>query len=92
MKPPLWAVSSSDNQLKIWDISLEKGEEEETKLKSQTREQVNAPENLPPQLLFVHQGRKDLKELHWHAQIPTGSTVGIKARSRDASNALTTSK
>ncbi|XP_044463816.1 protein HEAT STRESS TOLERANT DWD 1 isoform X2 [Mangifera indica] len=64
------AVSSSDNQLTIWDLSLEKDEEEEAEFKAKTKEQVNAPEDLPPQLLFVHQGQKDLKELHWHNQIP----------------------
>ncbi|XP_052184034.1 protein HEAT STRESS TOLERANT DWD 1-like [Diospyros lotus] len=64
------AVSSSDNQLTIWDLSLERDEEEEADFKAQTREQVNAPADLPPQLLFVHQGQKDLKELHWHSQIP----------------------
>ncbi|KAI6679616.1 hypothetical protein NL676_033497 [Syzygium grande] len=64
------AVSSSDCQLTIWDLSLEKDEEEEAEFKAKTKEQVNAPEDLPPQLLFVHQGQKDLKELHWHAQIP----------------------
>ncbi|KAF9678879.1 hypothetical protein SADUNF_Sadunf07G0082100 [Salix dunnii] len=64
------AVSSSDNQLTIWDLSLEKDEEEEAEFKAKTKEQVNAPADLPPQLLFVHQGQKDLKELHWDAQIP----------------------
>ncbi|KAH1131904.1 hypothetical protein J1N35_003282 [Gossypium stocksii] len=64
------AVSSSDNQLTIWDLSLEKDEEEEAEFKAQTKELVNAPQDLPPQLLFVHQGQKDLKELQWHAQIP----------------------
>ncbi|KAK4258245.1 hypothetical protein QN277_007716 [Acacia crassicarpa] len=64
------AVSSSDNQLTIWDLSLEKDEEEEAEFKAQTKEQVKAPEDLPPQLLFIHQGQKDLKELHWHTQIP----------------------
>uniref|UniRef100_A0A6N2LY00 Uncharacterized protein n=1 Tax=Salix viminalis TaxID=40686 RepID=A0A6N2LY00_SALVM len=64
------AVSSSDNQLTIWDLSLEKDEEEEAEFKAKTKEQVNAPADLPPQLLFVHQGQKDLKELQWHAQIP----------------------
>ncbi|KAK9275491.1 hypothetical protein L1049_022758 [Liquidambar formosana] len=64
------AVSSSDNQLTIWDLSLEKDEEEEAEFRAKTKEQVNAPEDLPPQLLFVHQGQKDLKEFHWHAQIP----------------------
>ncbi|CAK9144123.1 unnamed protein product [Ilex paraguariensis] len=48
------AVSSSDNQLTIWDLSLERDEEEEADIKAKTREQ----------------GQKDLKELHWHSQIP----------------------
>ncbi|KAG6775387.1 hypothetical protein POTOM_018836 [Populus tomentosa] len=56
--------------IQIWDLSLEKDEEEEAEFKAKTKEQVNAPADLPPQLLFVHQGQKDLKELHWHAQIP----------------------
>ncbi|KAL6534481.1 hemolysin III domain membrane protein [Orobanche hederae] len=64
------AVSSSDNQLTVWDLSLERDEEEETEFKAKTNEQVNAPTDLPPQLLFVHQGQKDLKEIHWHPQIP----------------------
>ncbi|KAI4344503.1 hypothetical protein L6164_011722 [Bauhinia variegata] len=64
------AVSSSDNQLTIWDLSLEKDEEEEAEFKAKTKEQVNAPADLPPQLLFIHQGQKDIKELHWHTQVP----------------------
>jgi len=39
----------------IWDLSLEKDEEEEAEFKAKTKEQVNAPEDLPPQLLFIHQ-------------------------------------
>ncbi|KAJ4841009.1 hypothetical protein Tsubulata_018710 [Turnera subulata] len=64
------AVSSADHQLTIWDFSLEKDEEEEAEFRAKTKEEVNAPKDLPPQLLFVHQGQKDLKELHWHPQIP----------------------
>ncbi|KAF6174876.1 hypothetical protein GIB67_026364 [Kingdonia uniflora] len=69
-EPSTLAVSSSDNQLTIWDLSLERDEEEEAEFRTRMKEQANAPEDLPPQLLFVHQGQKDLKELHWHSQIP----------------------
>lgn len=55
---------------RIWDFALERDEEEEAEFKAKTQEQVVAPSDLPPQLLFVHQGQKDLKELHWHSQIP----------------------
>lgn len=69
-EPSTVAVSSSDHQLTIWDLSLERDEEEEAEFKAKMKEEVNAPTDLPPQLLFVHQGQKDLKELHWHSQIP----------------------
>ncbi|KAL1549081.1 protein HEAT STRESS TOLERANT DWD 1-like [Salvia divinorum] len=58
------AVSSTDNQLTIWDLSLERDEEEEAEFRAKTKEQVNAPNDFPPQLLFVHQDQKDLKELY----------------------------
>ncbi|PKA61859.1 WD-40 repeat-containing protein MSI2 [Apostasia shenzhenica] len=64
------AVSSADNQLTIWDLALERDEEEEAEFKAKIKQQANAPDDLPPQLLFVHQGQNDLKELHWHQQIP----------------------
>ncbi|XP_062193899.1 protein HEAT STRESS TOLERANT DWD 1-like [Phragmites australis] len=69
-EPSTLAVTSEDHQLTIWDLSLEKDKEEEAEFRAKLKEQANAPEDLPPQLLFVHQGQKDLKELHWHPQIP----------------------
>jgi len=65
------AVTSEDHQLTIWDLSLERDAEEEAEFRAKMKEQANAPEDLPPQLLFVHQGQRDLKELHWHPQIPS---------------------
>ncbi|KAJ7544891.1 hypothetical protein O6H91_09G097800 [Diphasiastrum complanatum] len=64
------AATSADNQLTIWDLSLERDAEEEAAYQAQLEQkQAEAPEDLPPQLLFVHQGQKNLKELHWHPQI-----------------------
>lgn len=56
----VFAASGSDNQLTLWDLAVER-EEDETDLQLQS---------LPPQLLFIHQGQNDIKELHWHPQMP----------------------
>ncbi|KAI8020873.1 Glutamate-rich WD repeat-containing protein 1 [Camellia lanceoleosa] len=70
-KQPITSIEWSPHEAStMWDLSLERDEEEEAEFKSNTREQVIAPTDLPLQLLFVHQGQKDLKELHWHSQIP----------------------
>jgi len=55
------AVATTD-QITLWDLALEKDQEDE---------KINNGEvTVPPQLLFVHQGQTDVKELHWHPQIP----------------------
>jgi ribosome assembly protein RRB1 len=54
-------------QLAIWDLALERDPEEEAALAPETN--AAAPDNLPPQLLFVHGGQADPKEAHWHPQI-----------------------
>lgn len=41
--------------------------EEEAALAPETN--ALAPDNLPPQLLFVHSGQTDMKEMHWHPQV-----------------------
>ena len=56
----MFAASGSDDQISIWDLAVEKDtgmEEEEVT-------------EVPPQLMFIHQGQKDIKELHWHRQLP----------------------
>lgn len=79
------AVSSADNQLTVWDLSLERDTEEEAEFVAQQEAmQAEVPEDIPPQLVFVHQGQADMKELHWHAQIP-GMLVST---ARDGFNAF----
>lgn len=55
-------ASGADNQVTLWDLAVEHDDDE----------MINGPnkQDIPPQLLFVHQGQKDVKEVHWHPQIP----------------------
>lgn len=56
---------------RLWDLSLEADPEEERDwAAAQAAPQAEAPTDLPAQLLFVHQGQRELKELHWHPQVP----------------------
>ncbi len=54
--------------MQVWDLALERDPEEEAALAPEGN--AAAPEDLPAQLLFLHAGQHDLKELHWHAQVP----------------------
>ncbi len=53
------AVASADNKLTIWDFAVEK--DEEAKIKDPT-----ADKDIPQQLMFLHQGQDDIKELRFH--------------------------
>ncbi|KAL8561224.1 hypothetical protein ACOMHN_024480 [Nucella lapillus] len=53
------AASGEDDQITIWDFSVEREEEA-------SEEDVD----VPAQLLFQHCGQTDIKEVHWHAQLP----------------------
>lgn len=58
----VFASSGEDHQVALWDLALERDAEagvEDNQLK-----------DLPPQLLFIHQGLNDVKEIHWHKKIP----------------------
>ncbi len=61
-------LCAADNQVAVWDLALERDPEEEAALAPEGN--AVAPDDLPAQLLFVHAGQEDPKELHWHAQIP----------------------
>lgn len=72
----------------VWDLALERDPEEEAELAAAAAGNALAPSDLPPQLLFLHAGQSDLKELHWHAQIPGAilSTAGDGFNMFKASN------
>lgn len=49
------AVCSADNKLTLWDFSVEVDES-----------QNNPDDDIPPQLMFLHQGQNNMKELRFH--------------------------
>eukprot|EP00112_Aurelia_sp_Birch-Aquarium-sp1_P001204 Seg1123.6 transcript_id=Seg1123.6/GoldUCD/mRNA.D3Y31 product="Glutamate-rich WD repeat-containing protein 1" protein_id=Seg1123.6/GoldUCD/D3Y31 len=57
----VFAASGADDQLTLWDLAVERDDNEDA------QENVK---DLPPQLLFIHMGQNDIKELHWHNQLP----------------------
>ncbi|XP_044760687.1 glutamate-rich WD repeat-containing protein 1 [Coccinella septempunctata] len=57
--PAVFASGGEDNQIALWDLSVEKEDEPSS-------EDI---EDLPPQLMFIHQGQTNIKELHWHPQL-----------------------
>lgn len=54
-------VSSADDQVTIWDLSVEADDVPTDSAVSR---------DFPPQLLFIHQGQSNVKEIHHHPQIP----------------------
>lgn len=58
----VFASGGADDQIAQWDLSVEVDQSEEIEEKEL--------KDLPPQLLFIHQGQNDIKELHWHPQCP----------------------
>ncbi|KAK4055532.1 Ribosome assembly protein rrb1 [Microbotryomycetes sp. JL201] len=62
-----FAASGADDQLTLWDLSVEEDEDERP---MPTNGEIDRLKDVPAQLLFVHQGQRDIKELHWHPQIP----------------------
>jgi len=57
----VFASSGEDHQIAQWDLALERDAE--------TEADDPAMKDLPPQLLFIHQGLKDVKEIHWHRKV-----------------------
>ncbi|KAH7885979.1 WD40-repeat-containing domain protein [Phlebopus sp. FC_14] len=63
----IFAASGADDQITLWDLGVEQDDEEAG---APMNEIPEGGQDVPPQLLFVHQGQKDVKEVHWHPQIP----------------------
>lgn len=61
------AVAGADNQISVWDMSVE---EDDAEVAGTEADPENPKLDLPPQLLFIHQGQSDIKELHFHSQCP----------------------
>lgn len=57
-------VSSADNTVTLWDMAVEEDEEDEG------AEKLEGMEEFPPQLLFLHQGQKNVMEAMWNPFIP----------------------
>ncbi|PPQ67120.1 hypothetical protein CVT25_005721 [Psilocybe cyanescens] len=69
----IFAAGGADDQVTLWDLAVEQDDDEAGMGESFTGES-----EVPPQLLFIHQGQKDVKEVHWHPQIP-GSVISTAA-------------
>lgn len=48
------AVSSADNRISLWDFAVE------------ADENVEKDEEIPEQMMFLHQGQEDIKEIMFH--------------------------
>lgn len=59
------SVSSSDDSISIWDLSATRDEEQPN-----VGDHDDFLKTVPEQLLFLHRGLEDPKEVHWHKQIP----------------------
>ena len=52
------AAGGEDDQITLWDLAVERDQDISEDIKE-----------VPQQLLFIHQGQSDIKELHWHPQL-----------------------
>ncbi|KER20514.1 hypothetical protein T265_10945 [Opisthorchis viverrini] len=62
----VFVATSEDDQVTIWDTTLEQADQPMDDALAKGDETAN----LPVQLLFIHCGQTEIKEAHWHPQIP----------------------
>lgn len=60
-------VASADNTVSVWDLSVESDDPDAS---SSSSGNSNTVEDYPPQLMFIHQGQQNVKEVRHHPQIP----------------------
>eukprot|EP00667_Euglena_gracilis_P007664 EG_transcript_7733 len=60
----LLAAASSD-MVTFWDFSVERDEEAAANAAAD-----GDADTIPPQVMFIHQGVREAKEIHWHPQLP----------------------
>ncbi|ORY76026.1 WD40-repeat-containing domain protein [Protomyces lactucae-debilis] len=65
-------AAGADDQVTIWDLSVELDAEE------QAAKAAEGLADVPSQLMFTHMGQKDVKEVHWHKQMP-GTIISTSA-------------
>lgn len=58
-------ASGEDDQVSIWDLAVEPDNEAAAAFQTS-----GGGRDIPAQLLFVHQGQRNVKEAHWHRQLP----------------------
>lgn len=61
-------ASGEDNQITMWDLAME-ADEQSNLVIDDVNEASEIDAKIPPQLLFVHMGANEIKEVHWHSQI-----------------------
>ncbi|VDN16500.1 unnamed protein product [Dibothriocephalus latus] len=73
----IFVATSEDDQTTLWDITLEQeaaAAEAAAAAKMETddaqADAASEPSEVPVQLLFIHTGQEEVKEAHWHPQIP----------------------
>ncbi|KAJ3825624.1 glutamate-rich WD repeat-containing protein [Lentinula raphanica] len=78
--PSTFAASSADGIVSLWDLAVEQDDDE--------MNETSDTKDIPPQMLFNHH-QKDVKELHWHPQIP-GTVISTGADGFDVFSTIAT--
>ena len=59
-------VGSLDSRVSLWDLSVESDEQGVSSMLDESENKCKSAEEVPEQLLFLHQGQEELREVRWH--------------------------